>query len=74
MALSNQTLQNLANALKPEVIKYIQEDERYVEFMMELIPDAIMFQLGTVKNDVLMDLSMIIMDKIFLYTGRDLTS
>ena len=74
MALSNQTLQNLANALKPEVLNYIQEDERYVEFMMELIPDAIMFQLGTVKNDVLMDLSMIIMDKISLYTGRDLTS
>lgn len=74
MALSNQTLQNLANALKPEVLNYIQEDERYVEFMMELIPDAITSQLGTVKNDVLMDLSMIIMDKIFLYTGRDLTS
>ena len=74
MALSDQTLHNLANALKPEVIKYIQEDERYVEFMMELIPDAITSQLGTVKNDVLMDLSMIIMDKISLYTGRDLTS
>lgn len=74
MALSNQTLHSLANALKPEVIKYIQEDQRYADFMMELIPDAITSQLGTVKNDVLMDLSMIIMDKIFLYTGRDLTS
>ena len=74
MALSDQTLHNLANALKPEVIKYIQEDDRYADFMMELIPDAIISQLGAMKEDVLMDLSMIIMDKISLYTDRDLTS
>jgi len=34
MALSNQTISNLASALVPEVIDYIYEDERWCEFLM----------------------------------------
>jgi len=41
MALSNQTISNLASALVPEVIDYIYEDERWCEFLHEIVPDAL---------------------------------
>jgi hypothetical protein len=66
MALSTSTVQNLAKALSPEVAKYIYEDERYVEFLMELIPDAIQHCMGDVDPDVSIEISACIMDSIDL--------
>jgi hypothetical protein len=66
MGLSNKTYDELAKALKEDVISFINNDERYVNFMLEVIPDAIKENLGTVDEDVLMQLSYCIMDKIFL--------
>jgi hypothetical protein len=48
------------------VIDYIHNDERYVDFMMELVPDAICSKLGEVDQNVLVELSMCVMDKIML--------
>ena len=70
MPLSNKTVHNLANALLDEVIDYINVDERYVEFMMSVVPDAIQDKLGNIDNDLKMDLSMVIMDSIFLYSNK----
>lgn len=65
MTLSNQTYNKLASALAPEVIEYIHKDERYVLFMQEIIPDAVVDKMGQIDDEVLFELSMCIMDKIF---------
>lgn len=66
MGLSTKTTQNLASALKEEVIDYIHSDERYVLFMQEVISDAIREKLGQMDEDVLCDLSHCIMDSMCL--------
>jgi hypothetical protein len=69
MTLSNQTYSKLASALAPEVIDYIHKDERYVLFLQEIIPDAVVDKMGKIDDEVLFELSMCIMDKIFFTTG-----
>jgi hypothetical protein len=62
--LSNETINNLANALAPEIIDSIMQDERWVEFLQEVIPDLIVDKMGDVDSELVFDLSMVIMDKI----------
>ena len=62
--LSNKSTQEIASALVDDVIKYIEEDSRYVDFMQEVIPDAIQSYLGSVDEDLKFDLSLCIMDRI----------
>ena len=64
MTLSNKTINNLASAMLDEVIRYIHEDERYANFMMELIPDAIHEKFGTMNEDLLHELAFSIMDRM----------
>jgi hypothetical protein len=66
MALSNQTISNLASALVPEVIDYIYQDQRWCEFMHEVVPDALQDKLGEIDDDLKFDLAMCIMDRIGL--------
>lgn len=66
MALSNKTFQNLASALTPEVVDYIFADERWVDFMQEIVPDAVSEKLGNVDENILYELSLAIMDRIVL--------
>jgi hypothetical protein len=69
MALSNQTISNLAAALVPEVIDYIYLDERWCEFMQQVVPDALREKLGEVDEELQFDLAMCIMDRITLKQG-----
>lgn len=69
MALSNQTIINLASALVPEVIDYIYEDQRWCEFLHEVIPDALKDKLGEIDEDLKFELAMCIMDRISLKKG-----
>jgi len=64
MTLSSKAIQSLAEVLAPEVIDYIHEDERYVEFMMEIIPDAIQDKLGPISEELMNELPMCVMDRI----------
>lgn len=64
MTLSNQTINNLASALVPEVIDYIYEDMRWCEFMHEVIPDALQDKLGEIDEDLKFELASCIMDHI----------
>lgn len=64
MKLSNRTIKNLADALAPEVISYIHEDERYAEFMMELLPDGIQEVMGNLDEELRTELAFSIMDRI----------
>lgn len=66
MALSNKTIQNLAIALTPEVINYIYADERWVDFMMEMIPEAVIDQLKTEDYDLVAELACAIQENIVL--------
>jgi len=69
MALSEQTISNLASALVPEVIDYIYEDQRWCEFMHEVVPDALQDKLGKIDEDLKFELAMCIMDRISLKKG-----
>ena len=64
MTLSNKAIQALAEVLAPEVIEYIHEDERYAEFLMEIIPDAIQDKLGPISHELMGELPMSVMDRI----------
>jgi len=64
MALSNQTVNNLASAMVPEVIDYIYQDERWCDFMHEVIPDALQDKLGEIDEDLKYELAVCIMDRI----------
>lgn len=66
MALSQKTFHQLANALTPEVINYIFEDERWTELMMEIVPDALREKLGELDEDLAMELTMAIADRIVM--------
>ena len=62
--LSDKAFQNLTNALTSEVISFIERDDRYVEFMQEMIPDALSDLMGQLDEDLKCELSMAIMDNI----------
>ena len=66
MALSDSTIQRLADALCDDVASYITEDHRFFDLMVELIPDAISDKLGNVDEQVLAELSMCISERIRL--------
>jgi len=66
MALSNSTIQRLADALCDDVADYITQDERFFNLMIELIPDAIRDKLGDVDDMVAAELSMCISERIRL--------
>jgi len=66
MTLSNKTTRKLGIALTDEVIQYIYQDERWIDFMHEIIPDAIQEKIGNIDSDLLFELSLIVMDNIHL--------
>jgi hypothetical protein len=66
MPLSANAFQNLSDALTPEVIEYIEQDSRYVDFMQEIIPDALNAKLGQIDDDLKFELSLAIMNRIML--------
>jgi hypothetical protein len=64
MSLSNKTIQNLAIALTPDVIDDIFMDERWVDLMMEVVPDFVAKNLKTEDYDLVAELSSCIVDNI----------
>ena len=66
MALSDSTIQRLADALSDDVAQYITEDERFFDLIVELIPEAISAKLGDVDDQVAAELSMCISGQLRL--------
>lgn len=64
MALSNKTIKDLSIVLTPNVIDYIELDERYIEMMMEIIPEAISEALGSKDIDLVTEIAMCVMENI----------
>lgn len=48
MPLSNSTIHKLASALTPEVVEYIYNDDRWIDFLIEIISDAVTENLGKI--------------------------
>ena len=66
MQLSTQSVSKIADALKPAVINYIYEDEGFVEYMQTAIVDGIRETMGSMDDDLLFELGMLIFDRIEL--------
>ena len=64
MTLSPRTIDRLAEAMAPEVVKYIFEDERFSELLMEIIPDAVSEKLGEVDDNIRFDLYLAITERV----------
>ena len=64
MPLSDKTIQNLSIALTPDVIDDIFQDERYIELMMELIPEFVAKNLQSEDVDMVVEIGICIMDNI----------
>ncbi len=66
MALSNNTIIKLSEALSKDVAEYIMDDERFFELLAELIPDAIHAKLGDVDMQVSAELTMCLSERLIL--------
>jgi len=71
MTLSNETKTKLADALVPEVIRYLETNDNYVELMQnQLIPEAISNALGEVDEDLKYELALIVFDSIYIRESK----
>jgi len=66
MTLSSQTFHNLADALVSEVEDYIQNNQQYSDFMYDMITEAIQSKLGEIDSHVLGELTMLLIDRVYL--------
>ena len=65
-ALSEIPLQRLADKLVDDIIVYIQEDCRYVEFFKSIVGDAIRRKLGDLDDETVNELGRYIFDRVAL--------
>ena len=72
MPLSEKTIQNLSIALTPDVIDDIFQDERYIELMMELIPEFVSKSLKSEDVDMVVEIGICIMDNITMKPRKTL--
>ena len=72
MALSNSTIKNLSIILTPDIVDDIFQDERYIELMMELIPEFVSKSLQSEDYDLVTDIAVSIMDNIDLKPRKTL--
>jgi len=66
MALSQNTIINLSEALSQEVANYITDQPEFFDLMVELIPEAIAAKLGDVDATVAAELAMCISERLVL--------
>lgn len=70
MALSDKTLHNLADALTSEVVDEIFKSEEWAIFMQETIPEVITDKLGQIDDELLVELSFMIFDRINIIPAK----
>ena len=66
MALSQNTIIKLSDALSQDVAEYITDHHEFFDLMVQLIPEAITAKLGDVDDMVLAELSMCISERLVL--------
>jgi hypothetical protein len=63
--LSESTVRKLADVLTPEAVKYIQESEKYAEFMMNMFSEFISQQMGEMDGILKDEIRFLLMDRIY---------
>lgn len=71
MTLSVSTVRKLADTLTPEVVEDVLSDPRVIELLQEVVPTSIKNHMGEVEDDLLFELSLCIMDSIYLKTTNN---
>ena len=66
MKLSNSSITQIADALKPAVMNYIYEDEGFTEYMQGAVIEGIRTTMGDMDEDLLFEIGMLIFDRIEL--------
>lgn len=66
MALSDQSMHALAQAITSEIVEQIFASDAYVEFMMEAIPNVIFDKMGDIDDELLGELAFIVFNHINL--------
>ena len=66
MALSQNTIIKLADALTEDVVQYITDDEGFFDLLVQLIPEAIHAKLGDVDDMIAAEISMCISERVRL--------
>ncbi len=66
MALSNNTIIKLSEALSKDVADYITDQPEFFDLLAQLIPEAIHAKLGNVDDQVAAELSMCISECLVL--------
>jgi len=68
--LSTSALRTLANTFTGPVIDYILKDEAFVEYLMDIVPQALSQTVGTLAEGDDIELAMMVMEKITLTEVR----
>lgn len=66
MALSQDTTYKLAEALRGDAVKYIQESERYAEFMYDMFGEFLKAKMGQMDDELEANIGFHLMDLIYL--------
>ena len=66
MTLSISTVRKLAETLTPEVVEDVLSDSRVIELLHEIVPETIKNHMGEVDENLLFELSLCVMDSIYL--------
>jgi len=72
MALSDQSLNRIADAMVKEVVEDLFESDEWTDFLMTNIGGIIVDKLGQVDDDVLGELIMCVADRISLKAHTNL--
>lgn len=70
MTLSVSTVRKLADTLTSEVVEEILSDQRVIELLHEIVPETIKNHMGEVDEDLLFELSLCIMDNIYIKSTK----
>lgn len=66
MSISDKSLSKIANAMTEELCNEIQNDERINEAMYEVICELITQKLGTLEDELRVDLAFAVLERIVL--------
>jgi hypothetical protein len=69
MALSDKAIIGISRAISDDAIKFIHEDERYADFMIEMLTEFVADKLKTQDNELICELACCVMDNIFFTKG-----
>lgn len=71
MALSDKTIERLAEALAPEAVEYIQQSDEYLQFMTEQLTKFLKERMGEMDNEVAVEIiGIIFADNMNLYARK----